>query len=407
MKPIIITHHHEIGLKGRNRGYFEKHLLRNVRLGLKGVLSPQSVTGGYGRFVIKLGENQENSEEIIKRLRKIFGLANICVGYEVVPTLESFKETAYTLLSDRKFKSICVRAKRADKNFPIPSQEINAEVGGFLCDKFQIRANLTAPDQTIFIEIANKSAYVYQAKIPGANGLPAGISGRVVSLISAGFDSPVSSFKLIKRGSYVIFVHFHSYPYVSHNSIDQVKKIVKKLTQYQFHSKLYLVPFAECQQDIVINAPMALRVILYRRMMVRTAEKIAHLENANALITGESLGQVASQTLRNIRVINDATELPVLRPLIGSDKEEIMNVARDIDTYDISKEPYDDCCSFLTPRNPETWADPEKVLEAETKYDVYSWVKKLVLKSEKFDFSYPIEQFMNGGNDEGEGISTE
>ncbi|MDI6803682.1 MAG: tRNA uracil 4-sulfurtransferase ThiI [Bacteroidota bacterium] len=389
MKPIIAVHHHEIGLKGKNRGYFEKHLLRNVRLTLKGLLPQNAVTGGFGRFIIYTDSNQQATDEIILRLKKVFGLSNICFGFETGQTIEDFNSIAESLLNNKSFSTICVKTSRANKAYPKTSVEVNKEVGAFLCTRFNVRANLSQPDETIYIEIVDKLAYVYLSKIPGAGGLPAGISGRVVSLISAGFDSPVASYKIMKRGAYVVYVHFHSYPFVSHNSIDQVKKILELLTQYQYFSKLYLVPFAECQQDIVLKTPQPLRVILYRRMMVRVAERIALNEKANALVTGESLGQVASQTLRNIRVVNNVAKLPILRPLVGSDKEEIIDVARKIETYDICKEPYDDCCSFLTPRNPETWADPAAIADAETQFDVNDWIEKLLEKTEKTEFKFP------------------
>lgn len=385
MKNIIVVHHHEIGLKGKNRSYFEKHLLRNVRLALKKILSPDKITGGYGRFIIYLPDDS-NTDLIVSSLQKVYGLSNICVGYEVDQSIEEFNSSALKLLKDKTFKTIKVHTSRADKSFPLNSMQINAEVGAFLCEYFKVRANLTNPDITIFLELANGVAYIYLSKIPGAGGLPAGVSGRVVSLLSAGYDSPVASYKIMKRGAYVVFVHFHSFPYISNNSIEQVKSIVQKLTSYQFYSKLYLVPFAECQQDIVLKTDQKLRVILYRRMMIRVAEKIAQLEKAVALVTGESLGQVASQTLQNIRIIDNVAEIPILRPLIGSDKEEIIQFANFIGTYEISSKPYDDCCSFLTPRNPETWAKQDEVLQAEKKIDVQFWVEKLVQGAEKIEF---------------------
>jgi thiamine biosynthesis protein ThiI len=388
MKPIIIVHHHEIGLKGKNRNYFEKHLLKNVRTALQGLIPPNNIQGGYGRFVIDIISFEEQENKILDRLKKIFGISNICLGVEVEQTIEAFNKSAEMLLADRKFSNICVRTKRANKNFQPSSPEVNRIVGEYLCNKFQVRANLTQPDEIVFIEIVNKTSYVYLSKINGAGGLPAGISGKVVSLTSAGFDSPVASYQMMKRGAQVIFVHFHSFPYVSRDSIDQVQNIVKALTQYQYISKLFLVPFAEFQQDVVLKTPMPLRVILYRRMMVRAAEKIAYKESANALVTGESLGQVASQTLRNIRIVNDVANLPILRPLVGTDKEDIIRMAREIGTHDISREPYDDCCSFLNPRTPETWADPEKVTEAESKLDINGWINKLLEKTEKIEFNF-------------------
>jgi tRNA uracil 4-sulfurtransferase len=389
MKPIIIVHHHEIGLKGKNRNYFESQLLANVKTALTGITPPKNIGGGFGRFVIDLSATGDNVPKALERLKQVFGLSNICYGVEVDQTIEAYNQAAANLLTDSTFSSICVRTKRANKNFKLTSPEVNGIVGEFLCNKFGVKANLTEPDKTIFIEIVNKTSYVYLSKINGAGGLPAGISGKVVALASAGFDSPVASYQIMKRGANVIFVHYHSYPFVSHDSIDQVKNIVKILTQYQYHSKLYLVPFAEFQQEVVLKTPMPLRVILYRRMMIRFAEKIAFKENANALVTGESLGQVASQTLRNIRVINEVAKLPVLRPLVGTDKEDIIRTAREIGTHDISKEPYDDCCSFLTPRKPETWADPKLVAEAETKLDIDLWLNKMMDNLEKSEYTYP------------------
>ena len=329
---------------------FERQLLQNTRAALGELIPASSVRGGYGRFVIELVDSKD-ADAVINRLGYVFGLANICVGYKVGQDITHFCETADFLLAGREFATIKVDTRRADKNFPIGSMEVNARVGEFLCKRFGIRANLSDPDETIFIEIVDKVAYIYRSKIKGAGGLPVGVAGKVVALLSAGFDSPVACFHIMKRGATVIFVHFHSSPYVTQDSVDQVRQLVDVLTKFQFQSKLCVVPIGEAQQEIVMQSPPSLRVILYRRMMVRIAEAIAHREKAEALVTGESLGQVASQTLRNIRVIDDAATLPILRPLVGMDKEEIIAIARRIGTYEISSQPYDDCCSFLTPRD--------------------------------------------------------
>ncbi|MEK6569767.1 MAG: tRNA 4-thiouridine(8) synthase ThiI, partial [Bacteroidota bacterium] len=219
-------------------------------------------------------------------------------------------------------------------------------------------------------------------KVPGPGGLPVGVSGKVVALLSAGFDSPVASYQVMKRGAEVIFVHFHSYPFISRDSIDQARSLAKILTTYQFHSRLHLVPFAETQQVIVANTPAALRVILYRRMMVRIAEAIAKKEVAKGLVTGESLGQVASQTLRNMRIIDEVAGIPIFRPLISFDKGEIIDAAKRIGTYEISSAPYDDCCSFLLPRNPSTWAKSEEVAQAEKSLDVGKLVEQTIANTQ-------------------------
>jgi thiamine biosynthesis protein ThiI len=248
---------------------------------------------------------------------------------------------------------------------------------------------MTSPDETIYISIVDSTAYVYRSKLHGAGGLPAGSSGRVVGLLSAGFDSPVACWQLMKRGANVIFVHFHSMPYTSQNSADQVRQLAKILTTYQFTSKLYLVPFAEIQQEIMVKSPQPLRVIIYRRMMVRIAEVIAHREKAEALVTGEAVGQVASQTLRNIRAIDDAATLPVLRPLAGADKEETMVLARRIGTFDISNEPYDDCCSFLAPRKPATWANLDEVQAGEGQLGIPALIELALHNMSVEHFRYP------------------
>jgi thiamine biosynthesis protein ThiI len=388
MKSVIIVHHHEITLKGDNRRFFERQLMKNVRTALTGLLPSSSVGGGYGRFVIHL-EEQSEVDKIVERLTFVFGLANICVGVEVEQNLDVFCDTAKKLLESQSFKTIRVHTTRSDKKFPHGSMAVNAKVGEALCQHFNVRANLKEPDETINIEIADNTAYVYRAKLKGAGGLPSGVSGKVVSLLSAGFDSPVASWKIMKRGASVIFVHFHSMPYTSQHSVDQVRQITEVLTKYQFTSKLYIVPFADLQNEIVLQTPQSLRVILYRRFMVRIAEEIAHREKAEALVTGESVGQVASQTLRNIRNIEVAVTLPILRPLSGTDKEETMALARRIGTHDISKEPYDDCCSFLAPRKPETWSNYKEIQQAETKLNIQQLVEAAISKISIEHFSFP------------------
>ena len=368
MKPVIVVHHHEITLKRGNRKYFERQLLVNTKNALAGLIASGKIGGGYGRFIIDL-DTENNVDAVTAQLKTVFGLANICVGLRVDQDLATFCSAADTLLSNKTFKTIRVDARRVDKRFPQTSTEVNVHVGKYLCDKYGVRADLSNPDETVYVEIVNSTAYVYCSKLKGAGGLPVGVSGKVAVMLSAGFDSPVASYMMMKRGATAIFVHFHSYPYVTRDSVDQVRQLVEVLTKYQFDSKLSIVPFGEAQQEIVARTPPPLRVILYRRMMVRITEAIALKEKAQAIVTGESLGQVASQTLRNIKVINDAATLPILRPLVGMDKEEIIELSRLIGTHDISKEPYDDCCSFLTPRSPETWANPMDVAVAEENLD--------------------------------------
>lgn len=388
MQPVIIVHHHEIVLKGENRRYFECQLMKNVRTSLEGVIAPPAVRGGYGRFIIELGPGA-GTAEAEERLSCVFGLSNICSGVRVAQHLDDICRAAETMLEGREFRTIKVDTRRADRNFATGSMAVNERVGEFLCKRFSVRANLSRPDETIYIEIVDGAAYVYRSKLNGPGGLPVGVSGRIALLLSAGFDSPVAGWQMMKRGASVISVHFHSMPYTSRRSVDQVRQIVAALTRYQFHSKLFLVPFAAIQNEIVLRAPESLRVILYRRMMVRIAEAVARQERAEALATGESIGQVASQTLRNIRVINDAASLPILRPLAGTDKEEIIALARKIGTHDISKESDDDCCSYLAPRSPDTRSVPAEVERAESNLDVAGFVHRALETMTAESFSFP------------------
>jgi thiamine biosynthesis protein ThiI len=388
MEKVIIVHHHEIVLKGDNRNYFEKQLRKNIRHVLGNLIPHEALSGGYGKFVIKLNDDHP-ADEITQRLGLIFGLANICIGLKVSQDLPIFCSAADSLLEGIDFKTIRVHTKRSDKSFPLKSVEVNTAVGAHICSRFNKGVNLSTPDETIRIDIVDGEAYIYRMKIQGAGGLPSGTAGRVVVLLSSGFDSPVAAWKIMRRGASAIFIHFHSMPYTSEASLEQVRKLVRLLTQYQFLSKLYIVPFADLQQEIVLQAPQSLRIILYRRMMMRIAEAVAHKEDAEALVTGEAVGQVASQTLRNIRNINSATSMPILRPLSGTDKEETMVMARTLGTYDISKEPYDDCCSFLAPRRPETWSDYRQIEEAESKLNIPALLTAVMAKITIERFNFP------------------
>lgn len=397
---IVICHYHEVALKQRNREIFEKKLRTNIAFALSDIIKQKMVKRGYGRLKIVLPfgfEDVEKVEIIRSRLSNVFGLTNFGVGIVAPLNVEKICEASLKVLKNKNFKTFSVKTKRQNKKFPLNSVEINRKVGAFILENFknngvEIQVNLENPEITVYIEIVDREAYVYADRFKGPGGLPVGSSGKVVSLLSAGFDSPIASYLMMKRGAKVIFVHYHSYPYTSYDSIEQVKQIVKILSKFQFHSKLYIVPIAEAQRIIVLNAPVELRTILYRRLMIKIAENIAEKEGAEALVTGESLGQVASQTLRNIRVINQIATLPVLRPLIGIDKEEIIQKAREIGTYEISSQPYDDCCSFLTGRHPETWANLNEIFEVEKKFN---WDELVKMSFEKAEIENIYADFMN------------
>ncbi|MBI4531478.1 MAG: tRNA 4-thiouridine(8) synthase ThiI [Candidatus Latescibacteria bacterium] len=378
---LIIIHYHEIGLKGGNRAWFERHLLRNVEHALKG-LPHGGVRRISGRLLLCLHEDSPVSA-ITDRLRYVFGIAYVSEAVAVRQEMGAIKEAAWDLLQTRAFISFKVETKRSNKAFPLTSPQINAEVGAYLKERSGARVDLDHPDLTCSLEIVEKYALLSVDRIDGPGGLPVGVSEKAVVLLSSGIDSPVASYRMMKRGVTLVFVHFHSAPYTSKASQRNAERLVHVLTRYQFTSVLYLVPFIDIQREIMIETPTPSRVILYRRAMVRLATLIARCEGAAALVTGENIGQVASQTLSNIAVIEEMTPLPILRPLAGDDKGEIIRMAQRIDTYDISIEPYEDCCSLFVPEHPETRANLEEVKAVESRLDLEALIQKAIDNAER------------------------
>lgn len=360
---IILIHYSEIGLKGKNRGFFEDRLKQNIRLALQD-LDAVYVKNDYGRFLLEFA-NAGQLPVIVERLQKTPGVAYFNVAWAGNTDVEILKEQVLEKIKGYTFSSFRINTRRADKQYPLNSVQVNQIVGGHVFETLQKKVDLTNPDLTCTIEIFNKKIYYTFEKIQGLRGLPVGSSGKVVAMLSSGIDSPVAAWRMMLRGCKVIFVHFHSFPFTEKTSYYNTRILAQKLTRYQNHSIVYFVPLAKIQQAIILKVPSKLRIIMYRRMMYRIAEKIAYRESAKALVTGESLGQVASQTLENITAISEVVTMPVLRPLIGYDKEEIIAQAQKLGTFQTSIEPYDDCCSYLLPKSPETKAKPDEVHEAE------------------------------------------
>jgi thiamine biosynthesis protein ThiI len=364
----ILVHYGEIALKGGNRSYFEGKLARNIKQAL-GDFIGGPVDRQYGRFLVPLA-SPDAWEGAKVALARTFGIVSFSPVYRVAKDFEALKRAVAENIDGVAFRSFAVRARRADKTFPVNTPEIERELGGVVWEKTGADVDLESPERTIRVEVLWNEILFSLEKIAGPGGLPVGASGRVAVLLSGGIDSPVAAYLMMKRGCRPVYVHFHSAPYTTAASQEKVREIARLLSAYQHNARLYAVPFVDVQQVIVEKTPPPLRVILYRRFMMRIAERIAERERAGALVTGDNLGQVASQTLQNLAAIEAVARLPVLRPLVGYDKTEIIALARAVGTYDISIEPHQDCCSYLMPRNPATKSRPEELADVEKSLEV-------------------------------------
>ena len=363
MDRFFVIHYNELGLKKGNRDYFENALCRNINSVLQDC-QVERAKRISGRLLLPLTANADVSG-IKKRLGQVFGIAYFGEAWASPQVVENLETNAWALMQGHPFNSFRIQAHRANKNFPHTSVEINQRVGAYVKQQSGARVDLEKAEMTCWIEIVEKYALIYLERLPGPGGLPVGTSGKVVVLLSGGIDSPVAAWKMIKRGCTSVFVHFHSFPYTNKESQEKAKQIVQLLCHYALQAKIYLVPFAEVQRHIMVDTPLDTRVILYRRYMLRLAEQIARREKARVLVTGDSVGQVASQTIENIDVISRAVSMPTLRPLIGDDKIEIIEIARQIGTYEISIQPDQDCCSLFVPKHPETKANLAEIEKSE------------------------------------------
>ena len=386
---VVIVHHSEIALKKGNRSFFEARLRANIKKALHGVAGVD-VHITYGRFLIYISDSADMSI-VVQRLKNVIGIASYKVAYSGSRDPEILKEQVFEKVKDLQFETFRVDTRRADKQFPYNSVEVNQIVGARIHTAMGKSVDLKNAEFVINIEIFNKRVFFAVESYAGERGLPVSSTGKVVSLLSAGIDSPVSSFRLMKRGCHVVFLHFHSYPFTEKTSYYNAIELAKKLTVYQNNSKIYLVPLGDIQKEIIIASPPKLRVVMYRRMMFRLAEAVAKREGARALVTGESLGQVASQTLENIAAISEVVGMPILRPLIGMAKEEIIDTARRLGTFETSTEPFDDCCSFLIPPNPETKAKLDQVHAAEDNMnDWQGLLAKALNETEVEHLKFPV-----------------
>ncbi len=386
----VIVRYQEIALKGRNRPWFVDRLISNLRA-VTADLDVVRVRPLMGRLELVLGANAD-WVTVKQRIASTFGVANFGRASRSGRSIDQLSTSILKMLSAQShgdIKSFRVTARRADKTYALTSPEIEREIGGRVKTAIGWNVDLVHPDLVIWIEILPTEAFYSIDKYPGPGGLPSGTSGPVMSLLSGGIDSPVAAYRLMKRGCRVRFVHFHSYPLLSHASIDKVRELTQLLTGYQLKSRLYLVAFGDIQRQIVLSAPAPLRVVLYRRFMMRIAQRLARRCRARALVTGEAVGQVASQTIENLSVINAAVTLPVLRPLVGSDKDEISDESRRLGSYPVSIIPDEDCCQLFTPRHPATKAHLDQVEAAESQLAVDEMITAAVDAVEVENFNFP------------------
>ena len=383
----IVVHYQELALKGKNRPWFIARLVRNLKEATAD-LNVISVRALPGRIEMVLGV--ETKWPLVReRVTRIFGVANFGLARRVTGDLDAVASSILDDLGDTQTSSFRVKTRRTDKRYPLTSPQIDREIGGRIKTVKGWPVNLSLPDLTIYVEMLTDSTFYYFDKIPGSGGLPSGVSGRVLCLQSGGIDSPVAAYRMMKRGCRVQFIHFHSYPILSKASQDKVREIVMLLTKHQLHSRLFMVAFGDIQRQVVLRVPPPLRVVVYRRLMLRIADHFARQQKAKALVTGEALGQVASQTLDNISTINAVTNLPIFRPLIGLDKEEITVEARKIETYPISIMPDQDCCQLFIPKHPSTRAKLQAVQEAESGLPIDDLVHQAVVEVVREDMTFP------------------
>ena len=389
---ICLVHYHEIGLKGKNRAPFEMRLLKNIESLLQDypVVTIQRISGRLCVF-LREGTDLELHTHVAQFIANVPGVARVSFGFKCPRSIEDMTAAGIAAMSESSsFASFKVAARRNHTDFPVNSMEMNRIIGGALSDAFpQVKVQMVEPDLTVGVEVVQASSYVYAHSIRGIGGLPVGSSGRVMCLMSSGIDSPVALWRMARRGAVCMGIHFSGRPQTSDTSEYLVDDIAHVLEKTGCIARVYVVPFGDYQREISLKVPPRLRIIMYRRLMFKIAEQLARKVHAGALVTGESLGQVASQTLENIRATDVAVEMPVFRPLIGTDKIEIIDEAQKLGTFEISSQDAPDCCTLFMPRSPETHAKLEDVLEAEALLPLDEWIPEIMSKIERHDYDCP------------------
>lgn len=386
MKRIVIVKFHEPALKGKNRPMFIRRLASNLRRAVKGA-GVERVWQAH--MMICLALRDETDWPLVReRVANCFGVAKFFLAHKIAADLDAVKDLLPSELEKRDFRNFRITAHRTDKRFPIKSDIINRELGAYVQEIAAAPVRLKDPDLEIFIDVLHDGILVYFDPLQGYGGMPVDVSGTTLALMSGGIDSPVAAWQMMKRGSRVKFLHFHSHPLVDTSSIEKASELSEIMTRYQYDAQLFLAPFGDVQRRIIVDAPPPYRVVLYRRFMVRIAEALARREGIAALVTGESLAQVASQTLENIAVVDEVARMPILRPLIGFNKNEIIDLARRIDTYPVSILPDQDCCTLFVPRHPVIKSSAEVVRRLESALPVAELVEETLDRVETRSFGY-------------------
>jgi thiamine biosynthesis protein ThiI len=393
MKSVII-HYQEIALKGRNRPWFITRLVRHLRAATAD-LDVVAVRSLMGRLELVLGSSA-SWDQVRERLERVFGIANFSRTGRTRPDLDELGAAIVSDLAGTEVRTFRITARRADKRFPIPSPDIERLLGARVQEALGWKVQLDAPELTVYVEVLHSEAFYFFGKHRGSGGLPTGASGRVLCLASGGIDSPVAAWRIMRRGCQVQLVHFHGQPFLPATSQQKVREIAAVLARYQLRTRLHSIPFGSLQRQVVLAVPPALRVVVYRRMMFRIAEALARSTGARALVTGEVIGQVATQTIENLAVIDAVAGLPVLRPLIGTDKEEITLEAEKIGTFPISIIPDEDCCTLFTPRHPVTRARQSEIEAVEAGLPVTELVSAAVQSVDTEDFTWPPARVPSG-----------
>ncbi len=386
MKEIILAKYGEIALKGLNKHTFEDTLIKNIRYKLK-LIGQFNITRAQSTVYIEPKTDYIDIDDAIERLRKIFGIAKLCRAVVIEKDWDEIAKIAPdyledTLLGARSFKVV---ARRADKRFPMNSPQIMMELGGVLLEKYpHLKVDVHNPEITVTVEIREHNAFIHADNIDGAGGMPIGSSGRALLLLSGGIDSPVAGYMIAKRGVKVSAIHFESPPYTSERARMKVERLAGKMAEYCGAIDFYCVPFTRIQEEIRNNCNEEFFTIIMRRIMMEIAQKVAEHNNIQALITGESIGQVASQTMSAIACTDVVATIPVFRPVIGMDKSEIVITSRKIDTFDISIEPFEDCCTVFTPKHPRTKPVLADVIEEQSKYDFAPLIEQAITDTQKY-----------------------